>query len=135
MIDFKQPERRQSTRIKFEEGVQVINASLEDGSAYSTLTKAVNLSERGMMVLLPKRLQMSSKAIFVFNLPGTNRTRISTEVRVVWVVPSEKDGFFNTGVTFNNLEPLKQAAVRTFLYGRMHMNDGKSSPDPKIPVQ
>ncbi len=135
MIDFKQPERRQSSRVKFEEGVQVINASLEDGSAYSTLTKAVNLSERGMMVLLPKRLQMSSKAIFIFSLPGPNRNRITTEVKVVWVVPSEKEGFFNTGVTFNNLESLKQTAVRTFLYGRMHMNNGKSSPDNNTPAQ
>lgn len=135
MIDFKQPERRQSTRIKFEENVQVINASLEDGSAYSTLTKTVNISERGMMILLPKRLQMSSPAIFIFRLPGPNGQRITCEVRVVWVVPSEKDGFFNIGVLFNNLEPLKQTAIRTFLYGRMHMNEGKSSPDPNIPAQ
>jgi len=135
MIDFKQPERRQSSRVKFAENMQVINASLEDGSAYSTLTKAVNISERGMMVLLPKRLQMSSKAIFIFHLPGPNGQKITTEVRVVWVVPSEKEGFFNTGVLFVNLEPLKQTAIRTFLYGRMHMNDGKSSPDPKTTDQ
>ncbi|MDD5492846.1 MAG: PilZ domain-containing protein [bacterium] len=134
MIDFKQPERRQSTRIKFEEGVQVINATLEDGSSYSTLTKAVNLSERGMMVLLPKRLQMASKAIFIFSLPGAHRTRITTEVRVVWVVPSEKEGFLNTGVQFIALETLKATAISTFLYGRRHMNDGKSNPDNKIPV-
>ncbi len=135
MIDFKQPERRQCSRVKFEENVQVVNASLEDGSAYSTLTKTVNISERGMMVLLTKRLQMSSKAIFIFNLPGTNRTRITAEVRVVWIVPSEKDGFFNTGIQFVNLEPVKLTAIRTFLYGRMHMNDGKSSPDNKTPAQ
>lgn len=135
MIDFKQPERRQSTRIKFEEGVQVINASLEDGNAYSTLTKAVNLSERGMMILLPKRLKMASKAIFIFSLPGMHRTRITVEVRVVWVVPSEKEGFFNTGVQFVNLEPLKTSAISAFLYGRLHMNDGKSNPDNTTPAQ
>lgn len=135
MIDFKQPERRQSSRIKFEEGVQVINASLEDGSAYSTLTKAVNMSERGMMVLLPKRLQMSSKATFIFNLPGITKVRITSEVRVVWVVPSEKDGFFNTGVQFINLELAKATAIHTFLYGRLHMNDGKSSPNNNTPAQ
>ena len=129
MIDFKQPERRQSTRIKFEENVQVINASLEDGSVYSTLTKTVNLSDRGMMVLLPKRLQMSSKAIFVFSLPGTIRTRISNEVRVVWVVPSEKEGFFNTGVQFINMDPSKTTAIHAFLYGRIHMKDGKINPE------
>ncbi|MBI5555575.1 MAG: PilZ domain-containing protein [Elusimicrobia bacterium] len=135
MIDFKQPERRQSSRIKFAEEVQVINASLEDGSAYSTLTKSVNLSERGMLVLMPKRLQVSSKAIFIFRLPGIKGQKITSEVKVVWVIPSEKDGFFNTGVTFNNLEPLKQTTIRTFLYGRMHMNYGKSNPDPNTPAQ
>jgi hypothetical protein len=129
MIDFKQPERRQSARIKFEEGVQVVNASLEDGSAYSTLTKAVNLSERGIMVLLPKKVQLGSKAILIFTLPGQNRTRITTEVRVVWVVPSEKEGFFNTGTQFVNLDQLKVTAIHVFLYGRLHMNDGKGNPE------
>ncbi|MDD5491712.1 MAG: PilZ domain-containing protein [bacterium] len=135
MIDFKQPERRQSARIKFEENIQVVNATLDDGSVYNTLTKTVNLSERGMMILLPKRLQMSSKAIFIFSLPGANRIRITADVRVIWVVPSEKDGFFNTGVQFVGLEPSKTAAIYAFLYGRLHMNDGKTDPDNKTPAQ
>lgn len=134
MINFKKPERRQGPRIKIEENVQVINALLEDGSTYSTLTKTVNISERGMMVLLPKRLQMSSRAIFVFNLPDTSRTRITTAVRVIWVVPSEKDGLFNTGVLFIDLAPLKGTAIHTFLYSRFQMNDGKSNPDHNTPV-
>jgi len=129
MINFKLPERRQGPRIKFKEKVQVINAVLEDGSTYSKLTKAVNLSERGMMVLLPKRLQMSSQAIVVFNLPDSSKSRITAKVLVIWVVPGEEEGFFNTGVQFIDLQPLKQTTIRAFLYDQRHINDDKNSPN------
>jgi hypothetical protein len=78
---------------------------------------------------------MSSQAIFVFNLPDSSKSRITAKVRVIWVVPGEEEGFFNTGVQFIDLEPLKQTTIRTFLYDQRHINDDKSSPDPNPPAQ
>ncbi len=130
MIDFPDPskgatpERRTSQRIKFEENIQVINASLEDGSAYSYMLKAANLSERGMMLLSPKQLKFGSKAMISFRLPGQTGQRIACEVKVIWSIISEKAGFFNTGVQFLNLEHEKQVAIKSFMYGRTHANDG-----------
>ena len=129
MIDFpdvdkaNKTERRLSQRIKFEENIQVINASLEDDSAYSTMLKSANLSERGMMLLSPKQLKFGSKALVSFRLPGAAGQRIACEVKVIWSINSEKAGFFNTGVQFLNLESVKQVALRSFIYGRTHANE------------
>ena len=96
MIDFPDPsksahsERRVSQRIKFEENIQVINASLEDGTAYSYMLKSANLSERGMMLLSPKQLKFGSKAMISFRLPGQVAQRIACEVKVIWSIVSEK---------------------------------------------
>ena len=136
MIDFPDPakagltERRASQRIKFEENIQVINASLEDGTAFSTMLKSANLSERGMMLLSPKQLKFGSKAMISFRLPGPAGQRIACEVKVIWSIISERAGFFNTGVQFLNLEQAKQIAVKSFIYGRNHANEA-AEPRPQ----
>lgn len=118
--DEAKKERRASQRIKFEETVQILNATLEDGSALSTQVKSVNISERGMMVLMTKPLKFGSKAYIGFRLPGATGQRVNCEIKVIWSIISEKEGFFNTGLQFLNLEPAKATAIRTFIYGRGH---------------
>ena len=126
MIEFptspeeEKKERRQSQRIKFDENVQILNATLEDGSVFSTQVKAANISERGMMVLMTKPLKFGSKAYIGFRLPGPTGQRINCEIKVIWSIISEKEGFFNTGLQYLNLEPVKLTAIRTFIYGRSH---------------
>lgn len=123
-MDISQPERRQFPRIKFTGKVQFRKACLENGAVISIIATATNLSEKGMMVQIAQRLKFGSVLKLCFQLPNVLKQKIETEAKVVWSTPSEKEGLYNVGLQFVEIENLKQTFIRTFIYGRMHSNDG-----------
>jgi c-di-GMP-binding flagellar brake protein YcgR len=106
-------EKRKFPRVRADFGVQY---KIKDSDSPPIKTVSVNIGERGIMMKIPKKLDIGTILKLKITLPSPHVT-ISTLARVVYVLDNYWDEYppYRCGVEFLELKEKDREAIRKFV--------------------
>ena len=106
-------EKRKFLRVRADFGVQY---KIKDSDSPPIKAVSVNISERGIMMKIPKKLDIGTILKLKITLPSPHVT-ISTLARVVYVLDNYWDEYppYRCGVEFLELKEKDREAIRKFI--------------------